>query len=69
MRRAAVIVIFLLLATSIAHTLPPGGAARGLREGANHRLGDDSFVARFGRMPGRPSRWQRACLPARVEHA
>lgn len=50
--RAAVIIIFLLLATSIAHALPPGGAARGLREGANHRLGDDSFVARFGRVPG-----------------
>src|SRR5262245_32507843 len=38
-------------AASTAHALPPGAEARGFRDGANHHLGDDSFVARFGRAP------------------
>lgn len=38
--------------TSVA--LPPPGAAKpGLREGANHHTGDDSFVEAFGREPRR----------------
>ena len=32
--------------------LPPGAAQRGFRDGANHHLGDDSFVERTGRAPG-----------------
>ncbi len=39
-----------LLATSTASALPPG-ADPGLRDGANHRVGDDSFVTAFGRAP------------------
>ena len=38
----AVLTILLLTSTSWA---------REIRDGANHRLGDESFVARFGRMP------------------
>lgn len=37
--------------TRAAHALPPGGEARGFVEGANHHLGDASFVAAFGRAP------------------
>ncbi len=37
--------------TRVAHALPPDGHARGFVEGANHHLGDSSFVARFGRAP------------------
>ena len=33
--------------------LAPGAAERGFVAGANHHLGDASFVARFGRPPGR----------------
>jgi hypothetical protein len=39
----------LVLASSTAYALPPG--ATGLREGANHRVGDDGFVAAFHRAP------------------
>lgn len=39
----------LVLASSTAYALPPG--ATGLREGANHRVGDASFVAAFHRAP------------------
>jgi len=39
-----------LLVSSAAHALPPG-APRSLRSGANHHLGDDSFVEAFGREP------------------
>jgi hypothetical protein len=36
--------------TGSALALPPG-AAPDLKDGANHRIGDDSFVAAFGRAP------------------
>ena len=45
MRRAG---LWLLLVSSTAVALPPGSPAR---EGANHRVGDDSFVATRGRRP------------------
>lgn len=49
---AAAVVLLAASAASSAFALPPGAAAEhGLREGANHRLGDDSFIARFGRLP------------------
>ncbi len=41
----------LLLATT-ADALPPGEHGRGFREGANHHLGDDSFVEATGHEPG-----------------
>lgn len=41
-----------VLTTNPANALPPGATARGFVEGANHHLGDTSFLARFGRPPG-----------------
>jgi len=41
-----------LALTSSAHALAPHAADRGFVEGANHHLGDASFIARFGRPPG-----------------
>jgi len=47
--------LFSLAATptvaQVAHGLPPEARTRGFVEGANHHLGDSSFVARFGRAP------------------
>lgn len=56
MRRPAlavrlVVVLIPLALTATALALPPGAARRGFRDGANHHLGDDSFVARVGRAP------------------
>ncbi len=48
---AVPITLAAVAATSSA--LPPGAAVRGLRDGANHRAGDDSFVATHGRAPDR----------------
>lgn len=48
MRRSILFVS--LLATTTAYALPPG-ADPALRQGANHHVGDDSFVALFGRAP------------------
>ncbi len=47
MRRSLVLVSLL---ASTAYALPPG-ADPVLRQGANHHVGDDSFVALFGRAP------------------
>jgi hypothetical protein len=44
--RHAIAILALLLATTSASARP-----HVLRDGANHHLGDDSFVARFGRVP------------------
>src|SRR5262245_37416995 len=44
MRRVLIILALLAFATAT-------GSARPMRDGANHHLGDDSFVARFGRAP------------------
>ncbi|MFO0746677.1 MAG: hypothetical protein U1F43_13550 [Myxococcota bacterium] len=41
----------LLLWSGAAQALPPGGVERGFVEGANHHVGDESFVERFGRAP------------------
>lgn len=48
MRRSLVLVS--LLTATTAYALPPG-ADPALRHGANHHVGDDSFVALFGRAP------------------
>ncbi len=48
----ALVVLAAIAASPTASALPPGVAARGFVEGANHHLGDASFVARFGRPPG-----------------
>lgn len=48
---AAVLAIALTTATS-SHALAPGDKERGFREGANHHVGDDGFIAEFGREPG-----------------
>ncbi len=53
---AASLAALTLALASPSLALPPGAGARGLREGANHRLGDDSFLARFGRTPGAADR-------------
>jgi MORN repeat variant len=50
MRRS--IALLLAMATT-AYALPPGEHGRGFRDGANHHLGDDSFVAVHGRAPTR----------------
>ncbi len=49
-RRPAVLIPLSLLLASTSLALPPGHAPA-LREGANHHLGDGSFVAAFGRAP------------------
>lgn len=41
----------LALLVLLATALPAAAAPTVLRDGANHHLGDDSFVARFGRSP------------------
>jgi hypothetical protein len=46
------IAVLLAMATT-ASALPPGEHGRGFRDGANHHLGDDSFVAAHGRAPTR----------------
>ena len=52
MRLALLSVMFVALGlASRADALPPGAEARGFRDGANHHLGDDSFVAAYGRAP------------------
>src|SRR5215218_7794094 len=44
------IVLVSLLVSTAAYALPPG-ADPALRSGANHHVGDESFVAAFGRAP------------------
>jgi len=51
MRRRLLLLSLFLASTSYA--LPPGERDRGFRDGANHHLGDDSFVVRFGHAPRR----------------
>lgn len=48
---AASLALASLAITTTALALPPGEHGRGFREGANHHLGDDSFVASTGRAP------------------
>jgi hypothetical protein len=53
-RRLSVPVLLgsLFLATSsTSHARPPNTDDRGFRDGANHHIGDESFVTRFGRAP------------------
>lgn len=49
-RRAWLLVPLCLALSATASALPPDHDPR-YREGANHHLGDDSFVAAYGRMP------------------
>ena len=48
----AVLLPLSLSLTSASHALAPGDRERGFREGANHHVGDDSFAAFYGRLPG-----------------
>jgi hypothetical protein len=48
---APVLVLISLAPATTVLALPPGAAQRGFRDGANHHLGDDSFVAEVGRAP------------------
>ncbi len=41
----------LILALLVVGVVSSVGAADGIRDGANHHLGDDSFVAAYGRVP------------------
>ncbi len=49
---SAVLLPLGLSLASASHALAPGDAERGFRDGANHHVGDDSFAALFGRLPG-----------------
>ncbi len=53
MRRFIPAVVLSVSATfaTTSDALAPGDAARGFREGANHHVGDDSFVSELGRTP------------------
>ena len=44
------LVLFTTLISTSALALPPGHAPA-LRQGANHHIGDESFIAKFGRAP------------------
>jgi hypothetical protein len=48
--RAVVVAISVTVATT-SSALAPGDLARGFREGANHHVGDDGFIAELGRTP------------------
>jgi MORN repeat variant len=48
----AVLLPMSLTLASASHALAPGDRERGFREGANHHIGDDSFAAFYGRLPG-----------------
>jgi hypothetical protein len=49
---SALVVPLSLGVASSALALPPGEQGRGFREGANHHVGDDSFVLAMGHAPG-----------------
>ncbi|MEO8699494.1 MAG: hypothetical protein ABI867_05595 [Kofleriaceae bacterium] len=53
MRASYLLVPVALAVASTAVALPPGAEQRGLRDGANHRVGDVSWQAAFGRAPDR----------------
>lgn len=55
MRLLAVAVVS-CVSSSATFALPPDEHGRGFVEGANHHLGDASFVAAFGRAPGNADR-------------
>src|SRR4051812_40122599 len=46
-----VVMLVLIAPATTVLALPPGAAKRGFRDGANHHLGDGSFVAEVGRSP------------------
>jgi hypothetical protein len=45
------LIVLSIFTASTSHALPPGEHGRGFRDGANHHLGDDSFVANHHRAP------------------
>lgn len=51
-RARALVTLAVLALAAPALALPPGEHGRGFRDGANHHLGDDSFVALHHRAPG-----------------
>ncbi|MEO8706085.1 MAG: hypothetical protein ABI867_39010 [Kofleriaceae bacterium] len=67
MRFSNVVVSVSLLVASTSFALPPGAAKRGLREGANHHTGDQSFVERFGRAP-RPGDDEKVRMRVHFQH-
>ena len=50
--RRFVVCSLAVLATGVAHALPPDERGRGFVEGANHHVGDAGFIAARGRAPG-----------------
>ena len=71
MRRPVLRILPLALPLSFAFVstsdaLPPGEAR--FREGANHKVGDDSFVERYGRAPGDGDR-EALRMRTHLEHA
>jgi len=54
--RPLIAAVVLCVSSSIASALPPDERGRGLVEGANHHLGDASFVAAFGQEPAAADR-------------
>jgi|GEM_PF-860897 len=52
MRSLSLALLSSLLLPGAAFALPPDEAGRGFVDGANHHLGDTSFVAGFGHAPG-----------------
>ena len=49
---ASITTLFALTVAATSGALPPNERGRGFREGANHHLGDDGFVAQLHRRPG-----------------
>lgn len=66
MRLLAVAVVS-CVSSSVVFALPPGERGRGFVEGANHHLGDASFVAAYGRTPGDRDR-EKVRMRLHLEH-
>jgi len=63
--RRSLALITALISTS-AYALPPGASPH-LREGANHHIGDESFIAKFGRRPNRDD-GERVRMTTHLQH-
>jgi len=64
MRRNPYLVAALISLSATAFALPPGSK---LREGANHHIGNESFVAKFGREP-RPGDAEGVRMKTHLQH-
>lgn len=65
--RCLLVASVVCLSLSPAFALPPDESGRGFVEGANHHLGDASFVAAFGRTPGDTDR-EKVRMRLHLEH-